>query len=120
VLGGYDGNYKNDVWYSSGLGIEETSIPNALRLQSKIYPNPFKTSVIIGYYLPKTTTLRLSVYNSSGQEVKLLFDGLQFTGFQKVQWNGRDDFGRTVPAGTYFLYINRDDFGEMRKIIKLR
>ena len=37
-----------------------------------LYPNPFNHSIMIGYYLPYDTQVRLDIYNIAGPESKIL------------------------------------------------
>lgn len=66
------------------------------------HPNPFNPSTTISYQLPEAGPVRLAVYNSLGQQVRLLVNGDQPTGFHSVSWDARDDAGRAVSGGVYF------------------
>ena len=41
-------------------------------------------------------------------------------GFKVVQWQGRNDFGRSVGAGVYIYQIQAGDFMQTRKMILLK
>jgi hypothetical protein len=101
-------------------GVEDTKlqIPTIFVLNEPC-PNPFRVSSEIIYTLPKVASVRLSVYNSSGKEIKVLDSKVHGTGFYKVQWNGEDDSGRILPAGIYFIYFKSDGFKVIKKLIKL-
>ena len=43
-----------------------------LELHLENYPNPFKESTTISYYLPKPTNVKISIYNTRGRLVKTL------------------------------------------------
>jgi len=82
-------------------------------------PNPFKAKTIIAYSLPMTTIAKLSIYNSSGREVKILFNGKLTAGFHYVQWDGKDNSGQILPTGIYFCRLETERIQEIKKIVKL-
>ena len=59
-------------------------------------PNPFNPSTTIGYQLPESGQVHLSVYNLLGQEVRTLVSGTLEAGYYTLDWDGRDDFGRQL------------------------
>jgi FOG: PKD repeat len=70
-------------------------------------PNPFRSSTIISYTLPSNIReAEIEIYNIKGQLVKTLIPfpnrGL---GTSEVVWDGKDDRGKQVGAGMYFLYM---------------
>ena len=69
------------------------------------YPNPFNPSTRIPYVLPAPGGVSLKVYNLLGQEVRVLVDEPQGAGIYTKTWDGRDDMGRRVPSGSYFLRL---------------
>ena len=81
-------------------------------------PNPFSGRVFVRYAVPKPTTGSLSIYSSSGVLVKTLASGRLPAGFHRAAWNGRDDRGRPVQAGTYFCRFQSADFVKVGKIVK--
>ncbi|MGH2569590.1 MAG: Ig-like domain-containing protein, partial [bacterium] len=84
------------------------------------YPNPFRPSTTIEYTLPADGDVRLSVYNVHGQVVRRLVDERQTSGQRRVVWEGRDDAGRAVAAGVYFLRLDAGDRRVTRKMILQR
>ncbi len=58
--------------------------------------------ISIDFRLRKADRLTVVVVDSSGHVVRtLLRSGFRPRGVQQFSWDGRDDFGRIVPAGTY-------------------
>lgn len=64
--------------------------------------------------------VQLSIYDSSGKEVKLLFIGKQVNGLQMFQWDGTDNEGKNLQAGAYFLNLKTGGSTLIKKIIKLK
>jgi len=57
--------------------------------------------VKIGFVLRKPDTVTLAIVDSQGQIVRTLLSGGYRRGAQQFAWDGRNDFGGVVPAGTY-------------------
>jgi photosystem II stability/assembly factor-like uncharacterized protein len=65
------------------------------------YPNPFNPSTEIAYSLPEQSYVRLLIFNSMGQLITTLVEGIQDEGFRSVHWNGVDRKGLQVATGVY-------------------
>lgn len=83
-------------------------------------PNPFNPVTGIPYRLPETVRLRLSVYNSQGQKIVILEDGIKSAGHHTVQWPGLNSEGKPVPSGVYFIQLRTDTWNKTRKLILMR
>jgi hypothetical protein len=57
--------------------------------------------VKIGFVLRKPDTVTVVIVDSQGQIVRTLLSGGYRRGAQQFAWDGRNDFGGVVPAGTY-------------------
>jgi len=66
--------------------------------------------VKIGFVLRKPDTITVVIVDSQGQIVRTLLSGGYRRGAQQFAWDGRNDFGGVVPAGTYKprLHLARD------------
>jgi len=64
-------------------------------------PNPVVSTTRIGFTLPKSGRARLMVYDVSGRRLRTLADHDLAAGPHHVEWDGRDDGGRRVAAGSY-------------------
>lgn len=73
---------------------------------SQNYPNPFNPSTTISYQLPKSSSVKLEVYNLKGQKVKTLVDANQVAGYHNVIWNGTDTSNRNVASGVYLYRLS--------------
>jgi hypothetical protein len=86
-------------------------------------PNPFapqEGAVLIGFTLGRTNVPpRLRILNLLGQEV-FRFDSAELLRNQSALWNGRDRFGRLVPAGIYFYELAAGRQRAVKKLVVLR
>lgn len=102
-----EGDWNIYTSWTEITGVEEPiaiSISGyAIPLES--YPNPFDSFTSISYYLPKRCKVRLTIYNIQGQSVRTLVNGEEKRGLNTVIWEGRDNSGRKVPSGPYFLRL---------------
>jgi hypothetical protein len=68
-------------------------------------PNPFYHSTTIAFanLTGSEAVASLRVYDAQGRLVRTLLDAVSVAaGERRVAWDGRDDLGRRVAAGTYF------------------
>lgn len=69
------------------------------------YPNPFNPATTITFTLPKTSLVRLDVFNLRGQRVASLVNGTLPAGEHQVVWHGTDNTRRAVSSGVYFYRL---------------
>lgn len=77
-------------------------------------PNPFTSSTLITYRLPKATFARLRVVNTSGQTIEVLTEGQQSEGEYRVVWNGDH-----LAPGTYIYILEADGVEIAKRAIKM-
>jgi GEVED domain/Secretion system C-terminal sorting domain/Domain of unknown function DUF11 len=77
------------------------------------YPNPFNPVTTIGFALPKTGKVRLSVFDALGREVALLVDGTIQAGQHEVQFSAG-----SLPTGAY-LYRLHTEAGTISRTLVL-
>ncbi len=73
------------------------------------YPNPFKNSTKIRYYIPGPSTVNLRIYNLQGQLIKTLVNSNKPEGTYEVVWDKDGDHGSAVLPGTYVYKLNVRD-----------
>jgi flagellar hook assembly protein FlgD len=69
-------------------------------------PNPFTRATNVAFQILEPSDFTLAVYDISGKRVRTLVTGHPSCGFREVAWNGEDDSGSPVPAGTYFCRLS--------------
>jgi len=101
-------NGKNkDVFYKVGVDVVtavDVSKPTLGRLLRN-YPNPFNPVTRIQFVLDRNTQVSLRVFDVQGRVVRTLLDSYLTAGPRVVSWDGRNDLGRPLPSGTYFLRL---------------
>jgi photosystem II stability/assembly factor-like uncharacterized protein len=82
---------------------------------SQNYPNPFNPSTTINFDLPKTSDVRIEVYNITGQKVVTLLNKKMPAGNHQVEFNAQN-----LSSGVYFYRIEAGEFQDVKKMILLR
>ncbi len=88
---------------SGGTGIADGSEPARVTTLHQNYPNPFSPATSIALSLTSGARVNLAVYDVSGRRVAVLVDSEMEPGVSSFRWDGRDDSGRDVSSGTYFV-----------------
>ena len=89
-------------------------IPDAFSL-SQNYPNPFNPYTNISFSLPKTTNVKIEVFNILGQRVATLVDNKIQTGNHILTFDGSQ-----LASGLYFYTIKADKFYQVRKMLLMK
>jgi len=93
-------------------------IPNQFLVHQN-YPNPFNPTTIIRYDLPKESRVVLKIYNTLGQEVKTVVDGMQDAGFKSVEWQANN-----LPSGIYIYRLSAEadgkSFVDVKKLLLVK
>jgi hypothetical protein len=84
-------------------------------------PNPFNPTTVIPYRIesPGGPT-QITIYDAAGRRVRTLVDGVRTPGAYRATWNGRDEHGRAVASGVYFVRLEASGVTETRKIVLLK
>ena len=82
---------------------------------SQNYPNPFNPNTIISYSLPIASNVKLMVYNSIGQTVKVLENGYKEAGIYNLSFNASE-----LPSGIYFYKIEAGQYTQIKKMILVK
>lgn len=134
---GRDGNYEcyHDCCtyqyaelptHESGINKEEklTKYSDNSSTGLEISPNPMGISAVIKYGVPESGSINLSIYDVSGRIVRTLFEGEQISGRYSVRWDGRNNYGRYLPAGIYYAILEMENIENgqsiRKKIVKLK
>ncbi len=84
----------------------------------KIFPNPFTDLASMKFNVPETSPIEFRVYNLKGMLLRYVSYTPGSTGEQTFQWDGTDEAGDPLPAGTYLLQIRQANKAFSGQIIK--
>jgi hypothetical protein len=83
-------------------------------------PNPFNPETQIGYDLPQSGHVTLTVYNVMGQVIRVLVDGDRQAGRYTIRWEGNDAQGQSVASGIYVYRLTAGAFTTTKRMVLLR
>ncbi len=86
-----------------------------------VFPNPFNPTTTIRFELDRPASVRLSICDVGGREVRTLVEGAVDAGDHAVAWNGADADGGRVASGVYFVRMSVDGVApQVRKLVLLK
>ncbi len=100
----------------AALGISQigTTVPESFSL-SQNYPNPFNPVTNIKISIPKSSFVRLIIYDISGREIANPVSQELSAGVYKVNWNASD-----IASGIYFYKLVTKEFTETKKMMLVK
>jgi M6 family metalloprotease-like protein len=82
------------------------------------YPNPFNPHTTISFSLKDSSKpVSLNIYNTRGQLVRKLFNGIPPSHELSIVWDGNDDNNKPVSSGVYLYRLDSPEFRETRKML---
>jgi hypothetical protein len=99
--------------------IEEGVASGLLSFQS-LSPNPFNPATGLKFGLIQDGKVRIMVYGVSGGKIKNLLNTPLKAGYYEIAWNGTDDDGKPVAAGTYLIRMDINGRSINKKAILLK
>ena len=85
-----------------------------------VWPTPFRGSTAVVFDLAQPGRIELSVWNLRGTRVRALASGSWAAGRHSVAWDGRDDTGRSLPAGMYLVRFEAPGTARAMKAMMMR
>ncbi|MDH4211892.1 MAG: hypothetical protein OEV79_10655 [candidate division WOR-3 bacterium] len=86
----------------------------------KIETNPNRGPVRMDLYIPEPEVVSLKVVDVSGRVVNTLIDGMRYSGHCIAVWEGADNQGNRLPAGTYFGILEMGDQVVVKKAVVVK
>jgi parallel beta-helix repeat protein len=93
---------------------ESIELPTEFALEQN-YPNPFNPSTTIKYELPRTSDVRLSVFDMLGRKVSVLVNERRDAGVHEVKFDGSN-----LASGVYLYRLTAGSFVVTRKLVLVR
>ncbi len=101
-------------------GVEERQTIEDRVLRLEVYPNPFSRRLLIRYDIPKSSYVSFKIYNIAGQVVRTLVKGRMDPNYYSIIWDGRNDRGKEVEHGIYFLRMGTENFTKTQKLLLIK
>jgi FlgD Ig-like domain/HYDIN/CFA65/VesB-like, Ig-like domain len=83
-------------------------------------PNPFNPRTEIRFEVENAGPIRITIHDVTGRLIRTLVNGNLATGPQSRTWNGRDDAGKRVSSGGYYVRLEADGGTDHRKVMLLK
>jgi hypothetical protein len=102
----------------TGVEVDEG---DGTRPRLAVFPNPTRDGAFVRYLGPiSEEAVHLAVYGVRGDVVRTLATGRPGPGTHEIRWDGRDEGGRRVAAGVYFVRLLCAGAAREEKLILLR
>jgi hypothetical protein len=105
---------------TTGSPNEDPIVPVAETVLKGNYPNPFNPSTTIAYSVKEPGAVWIGIYNVKGQLIRTLVNDTRATGHYTMDFDGRDDNGRSISSGIYFLKMRSGAYQSTRKMIMMQ
>ncbi|GAB4286836.1 MAG: hypothetical protein Kow0098_02530 [Ignavibacteriaceae bacterium] len=109
----YDGTFE----YSEIAEVDINQLKEFALEQN--YPNPFNPSTQIRFSLPEQMKIRLNIYNSLGELVYTLADGVFESGNHQIEFN-TEKLKAGLPGGLYIYRLESAGFNHSKKMLLLK
>lgn len=113
------GTFLYGVWrrpLNEVIGITQNfyNLPKFFSL-SQNYPNPFNPVTNIKFDIPKSSLVKITVYDQLGREVATLVNEQMQAGSYSVDWDASN-----FSSGVYFYRIETEDFSKTNKMVLVK
>ena len=100
------------------IGIEEVTKVETNGLNMTIRPNPFSKATSISFDIGGSSRADFFIYDATGRLVRQ-FNQVTNQPFNQIFWDGKDNSGKRLPSGIYFVRVKTDASEQLEKIILL-
>ncbi|MBZ0203547.1 MAG: T9SS type A sorting domain-containing protein [Ignavibacteria bacterium] len=111
---GGSGTYRRQLGGAVGITPIHQEIPLDFVL-SQNYPNPFNPVTNIKFAVPRSSFVKLVVYDISGQEIETLVNQNMSSGSYNADWNASN-----FSSGVYFYRIEAGEYSDVKKMILVK
>jgi hypothetical protein len=98
----------------TGISGKIATIPTIFKLYDN-YPNPFNPSTTIKYDIPKTSRVKIIIFDLLGREVEVLVNERKEPGSYDILWNATN-----YASGAYFYKLETESYTDIKKMILLK
>lgn len=97
----------------------DPSAPHVLSF-GRAFPNPSQGMTRFAFSLDRARRVEIRIADVTGRVVRTLAEGTMAAGAHMVEWQGRDDVGRRVPAGVYFARMRTEGREHSQRIVMIQ
>lgn len=94
--------------------ISGSGIPTEYSLNQN-YPNPFNPTTEISFGIPKSSNVKITIYNSVGKEVAVLVNRNLSAGYHTYKFDAS-----RLASGVYFYNMQSDNFVNVKKMLLVK
>jgi hypothetical protein len=108
--------FVDDVYVGPPVGISQigNDVPTKFELKQN-YPNPFNPVTNIRFDIAKATDVKLVIYNSLGEEVQVLSEGVKAPGRYELKFDASK-----LASGVYFYRLFAGNYIETKKMMVIK
>jgi hypothetical protein len=100
-------------------GVSEIAKPTAWMLE-RVAPNPAAGTPDVRFAVPERSAVRLAVFDISGALVRTLANATMEPGVYTSTWDRRNQQGRPVAAGVYYLRLEAPGVSQNQPVVLIR
>ncbi|MBN1558730.1 T9SS type A sorting domain-containing protein [candidate division KSB1 bacterium] len=101
------------------MNVAEKTAPADYQLGQN-YPNPFNSGTVIPFQMQKTERVTIAIYNTMGQKIATLIDGVLTAGQYSVRWDGLTNVKESVSGSIYFIQMTTESGRFVNKVLLLQ
>ncbi len=117
---GNTSEFSHTTQVTTYVGVDSHEIlPDEFTLEQN-YPNPFNPTTIIRFGLPKTSDIRMTIYDLQGRVVMRYSENNRPAGWVNYEWNGSNMFGELVGTGVYLCRLEAGVYSKSIKMVYLK
>ena len=94
--------------------VSQNGIPTEFKLTQN-YPNPFNPTTMIKFSIPKTSLVKLVVYDILGREVRTLVNEQKMPGYYDISFDAS-----MFASGVYFYKLEAGTFTDVKKMVLIK
>jgi hypothetical protein len=128
ILTSVDGNRQvNPIFHTGTLQVSVATdvdddgslLPREFALMQN-YPNPFNPTTVISFALPRSSDVRIDLYDITGRLVRTLADETMAAGNHTITFDGRSSSGNQLATGVYFYRMQANGFVATKKMLLMK
>lgn len=112
-------NITMNVSTTTDIDESKVSVPETFRIYQN-FPNPFNPYTMIRYDIPKSTKVKIDIYDTRGNNIRTLANENKKAGSHFEKWDAKDEYGKEVANGAYFYTISAQGNSQTKKMLFIK